>query len=136
MAHTLDEFSRPRKLSKETGLLSEKNCDFRKLFPSSTIYPVERRCAVAPKESLRPMSMIDKIPTMSDEDVINLLTNARRLQEVGDERQQAAAAELLPTLEEVAAERRAKRQEAIQAKRAATKKPKKAAVAAAPAEAA
>ncbi|MET0271562.1 MAG: hypothetical protein ABW360_01085, partial [Phenylobacterium sp.] len=90
---------------------------------------------VAPEESLRPMSMIDKIPTMSDEDVINLLTNARRLQEVGDERQQAAAAELLPVLEEVAAERRAARQEAIQAKRAATKKPKKAAAAPADADA-
>jgi hypothetical protein len=130
MGRTLDEFSGPRKLSKETGKLSEKNCDFRKLFPSWTIYPGGGAFVSAPKERLRPMSMIEKIPTMSDEDVINLLTNARRLQEVGDERQQAAAAELLPVLEEVAAERRAARQEAIQAKRAATKKPKKAAAAA------
>ena len=46
------------------------------------------------------MSLIEKIPTLSDEEVVNLLDNARRLQETGDERQQAAAAELLPALEE------------------------------------
>jgi hypothetical protein len=71
------------------------------------------------------MSLLEKIPTMSDEDVINLLANARRLQTNGDPKQQAAAEELLPTLEEVAAERRAARLEATQAKRAAAKRPKK-----------
>lgn len=71
------------------------------------------------------MSLIEKIPTMSDEEVFNLLANARRLQESGDEKKQAAAAELLPTLEEVATERRTARQAAIQAKRAAARKPKK-----------
>lgn len=78
------------------------------------------------------MTLLDKIPTMSDEDVINLLTNARRLHEQGDEKQQAAAAELLPTLEEAAATRRAARLEAAQVKRAAARKPRKVA---APAEA-
>ncbi len=53
------------------------------------------------------MSLIDKIPTLSDAEVVNLLDNARRLHETGDERQQAAAAELLPALEEAAAERKA-----------------------------
>lgn len=71
------------------------------------------------------MSLLEKIPTLSDDEVVNLLANARRLQEIGDEKQQAAAAELLPTLEEVAAQRRAARLEATQAKRAASRKPKK-----------
>lgn len=65
------------------------------------------------------MSLIDKIPTMSDEDVINLLANARRLKDAGDEKQRAQAAELLPALEDAAAERRARRLAAAQAKRAA-----------------
>ncbi|RAK60506.1 hypothetical protein DJ021_12180 [Phenylobacterium hankyongense] len=71
------------------------------------------------------MSLIEKIPEMSDEEVVNLLTNARRLQAQGDEKQQAAAAELLPTLEEVADQRRTARLEATQAKRAAARRPKK-----------
>jgi hypothetical protein len=70
------------------------------------------------------MSLIEKIPTLSDEEVVNLLDNARRLQETGDERQQAAAAELLPALEEAAAERKAARLASAQAKRAAAR-PKK-----------
>ncbi len=70
------------------------------------------------------MSLIDKIPTMSDAEVVNLLTNARRLQESGDERQQAAAAEILPLLEEIAANRKTDRLAAAQAKRAAAR-PKK-----------
>jgi hypothetical protein len=73
------------------------------------------------------MSLIEKIPQMSDEEVVNLLTNARRLQAQGDEKQQAAAAELLPALEEVADQRRTARLEATQAKRAAARRPKKAA---------
>jgi len=70
------------------------------------------------------MSLIEKIPTLSDEEVVNLLDNARRLHETGDERQQAAAAELLPALEEAAAERKAARLASAQAKRAAAR-PKK-----------
>ncbi len=77
------------------------------------------------------MSLIEKIPNLSDEQVINMLANARRLSEEGDERQQAQAAELLPTLEAVAEERKAARLEATQAKRTAARKPKKVAVAAA-----
>lgn len=65
------------------------------------------------------MSLIDKIPSMSDEEVINLLANARRLQTEGDAKQQARAAELIGPLEEVADQRRAARQAATQAKRAA-----------------
>ena len=48
------------------------------------------------------MTLLERIPTLSDEEVINLLTNARRLSEGGDDKQKAAAAELLPRLEEEA----------------------------------
>ncbi len=71
------------------------------------------------------MSLVEKIPTLSDAEVINLLTNARRLAETGDERQQAAAAELLPALETAAEARKADRLASAQAKRAAARKPKK-----------
>jgi len=71
------------------------------------------------------MTLIEKIPTLSDEEVVNLLANARRLQESGDERQQTAAAELLPVLEVAAAERKTERLAAAQAKRSASRKPKK-----------
>jgi hypothetical protein len=71
------------------------------------------------------MSLIEKIPTLSDEEVINLLANARRLQESGDERQQTAAAELLPALEAAAEERKTERLAVAQAKRTASRKPKK-----------
>ena len=73
------------------------------------------------------MSLIEKIPTLSDEEVVNLLANARRLQESGDERQQTAAAELLPALEAAAAVRRTDRLAAAPAKRTASRKPRKAA---------
>jgi hypothetical protein len=70
------------------------------------------------------MSLADKIPSMSDEQVNNLLANARRLSETGDERQQAAAGEILGILEETAAQRKADRLAAAQVKRAAAR-PKK-----------
>ncbi len=73
------------------------------------------------------MSLIDKIPALSDEEVQNLLANARRLQVDGDEKQKAQAAELIAPLEEAAAQRRAARQAAAQAKRAARRPKKKAA---------
>lgn len=69
------------------------------------------------------MTLIEKIPTLSDEDVVNLLANARRLKDAGDPKQRTAAVELLPALEEAAAERRTRRLAAAQAKRAA-KRPK------------
>jgi hypothetical protein len=78
----------------------------------------------------RPMSLIDKIPDMTDEGVENMLANARRLQETGAPRQQAQAAELLPALEQASAERRSRKLEAAAAKRAAAPKraaPKRAA---------
>ena len=70
------------------------------------------------------MSLVDRIPMLTDEEVVNLLANARRLHVAGDERQQAAAAELLPALEEAAAERKADRLASAQAKRAAARKPR------------
>ncbi|HEV2531017.1 hypothetical protein [Phenylobacterium sp.] len=69
------------------------------------------------------MTLADKIPTMSDEEVVNLLANARRLSDSADEKQRAAAQDLLPVLEGAAAERKARRLAAAQAKRAA-KRPK------------
>lgn len=68
------------------------------------------------------MSLLERIPAMSDEEVVNLLTNARRLAEVGNEAQQAAAAGLLPALEVEAVTRKAARTERATAKRAATRK--------------
>jgi len=73
------------------------------------------------------MSLIEKLPTMTDAEVLNLLANAHRLQASGDERQQAAAAELLPALEAEARERSSERLAAAQAKRSAGRKPKAAA---------
>lgn len=73
------------------------------------------------------MTLLERIPTLSDEEVINLLENARRLNDQGDEKQQAAAAELLPALEAEAEARRTARLERAKAKRAAARRPKKAA---------
>jgi hypothetical protein len=71
------------------------------------------------------MSLIEKIPQMSDQDVVNLLGNARRLSEAGSDKQKADAAELLPALEEAAAQRQTAKLEAAAAKRAALRKPAK-----------
>ena len=68
------------------------------------------------------MSLIEQIPAMGDEEVANLLINARRLAERGNEAQQAAAAQLLPALEVEAETRKAARTERAAAKRAATRK--------------
>jgi hypothetical protein len=68
------------------------------------------------------MSLLERIPTLSDEEVVNFLANARRLADAGDEKQQAAAAELLPALEDEAESRRRERMERAKAKRAATRK--------------
>ena len=69
------------------------------------------------------MSLVDKIPELSDEEVVNLLANARRLADGEDERQKAAANELLPALEAAAEERQAARLARAQAKRLAARKP-------------
>ncbi|MBL8769973.1 MAG: hypothetical protein JNK30_01210 [Phenylobacterium sp.] len=68
------------------------------------------------------MSLVDRIPTLSDEEVVNLLANAQRLAETGDDKQKAAAADLLPALETEAAARKDARLERAKAKRAATRK--------------
>lgn len=65
------------------------------------------------------MTLLDRIPTLSDEEVVNLLANARRLSEQGDDKQQAAAAQLLPALEAEAEARRQARLDRAKAKRAA-----------------
>jgi hypothetical protein len=68
------------------------------------------------------MSLLERIPAQSDEEVVNFLTNARRLADEGDEKQQAAAVELLPALEEEAEARRQARLERAKVKRAATRR--------------
>jgi hypothetical protein len=79
------------------------------------------------------MSLLEKIPSMSDEQVTNLLANARRLGESGDPRQQAAAGEILPALEAESLARKTAKLVAAATKRAAAppRKKKVAAVAAA-----
>jgi hypothetical protein len=68
------------------------------------------------------MSLLDRIPTLSDEEVVNLLANAQRLAETGDDKQKAAAMELLPSLQSEADSRKAERLERAKEKRAATRK--------------
>lgn len=68
------------------------------------------------------MSLLERIPALSDEEVVNLLANAQRLSEQGDDKQKAAAAELLPALEVEVAARREARLERAKEKRAATRK--------------
>ena len=71
------------------------------------------------------MNLLERIPGLSDEEVVNLLANARRLSEQGDDKQKAAAAEILPSLETEAEQRRQARLERTKAKRAASRKPRK-----------
>lgn len=68
------------------------------------------------------MSLLERIPTLSDEEVVNLLANAQRLSEQGDEKQKAAAAELLEPLQIEADQRREARMERAKTKRATTRK--------------
>ena len=75
------------------------------------------------------MSLIEKIPEMSDEDVVNLLANARRLGESGSPKQRSDAAEILPALEEAAQARLEARAQAAAARRASLRKPRKVAAA-------
>ena len=68
------------------------------------------------------MSLLERIPDLSDEEVANLLANARRLAESGEEKQQLAAQALLPALEAADAERKHARLELAKEKRAATRR--------------
>ncbi|MEW5685429.1 MAG: hypothetical protein AB1942_10955 [Pseudomonadota bacterium] len=68
------------------------------------------------------MSLLERIPSLSDEDVVNLLANARRLSAQGDDKQKASAEELLPALENEAEARRSARMDRAKEKRAATRK--------------
>jgi hypothetical protein len=65
------------------------------------------------------MTLIEKIPELTDEEVSNLLDNARRLEQAGTPKQQEAATAILPSLEEAFQARRAAKLEAAAAKRAA-----------------
>ena len=68
------------------------------------------------------MSLVERIPMLSDEEVANLLANARRLMEAGDDKQRVAAEGLLPALEAEDNERRQARLERAKQKRAATRR--------------
>lgn len=64
------------------------------------------------------MNLIDKLPDLTDEGVVNLLANARRLEQTGTPQQQAACAEALPAIE-AEANRRLDARKELQAQRRA-----------------
>jgi hypothetical protein len=64
------------------------------------------------------MTLIDKLPEMTDEGVTNLLANARRLEQTGTPQQQAACAEALPAIEAEAARRLEAKREVMAQRRA------------------
>src|SRR5713101_3963386 len=67
------------------------------------------------------MDMITKLPEMSDDALVNLRTNAKRLQQSGNPGQRSNAAALLPAVEaEIAARRLAK----VKATRSGSPKPR------------
>lgn len=65
------------------------------------------------------MTLLDRLPGLSDIEVANLLANARRLSEGDDAKRKAAAAELLPALESEAQARGEAKAEALAAARKA-----------------
>lgn len=69
------------------------------------------------------MTLIDKLPGMTDAEIVNLLANARRLSSEGDERTRTAADGLLPALEAAAAERDEARRAAAPARKPPVRKP-------------
>jgi len=72
------------------------------------------------------MTIVEKVPTMSDDHLANLLANARRMQVSGTAPQQASASEVVAAAEAETAVRRAAHLQALAAKRAAApKKPSK-----------
>jgi hypothetical protein len=64
------------------------------------------------------MNLIERLPSLDDSELKNLCDNARRLLETGSDKQQLAAAELLPAVESALAARRALRVEATAARAA------------------
>jgi len=64
------------------------------------------------------MNLIEKLPEMSDEGVLNLLANAKRLAQNGAPDQQAASNEALPAIEAEAARRLEARKEETAQRRA------------------
>jgi len=64
------------------------------------------------------MNLIEKLPEMSDEGVLNLLANAKRLALNGAPDQQAASNEALPAIEAEAARRLEARKEETAQRRA------------------
>jgi hypothetical protein len=72
------------------------------------------------------MTIIAKVPTMSNEHLANLLDNARRMQASGTKPQQETAGAVVVAAEAEVATRRAAHLQALAAKRAAApKKPSK-----------
>lgn len=59
------------------------------------------------------MTLLDRLPDLTDAEVTNLLANARRLSEGADPARKAAAGELLPALESEAEARSLARSEAL-----------------------
>ena len=59
------------------------------------------------------MTLLDRLPSLTDAEVTNLLANARRLSEGQDPARQAAATELLPALQTEAEARSLARTEAL-----------------------
>ena len=77
-----------------------------------------------------PMTLIEKLPEMSDEGVLNLLANAKRLETSGTPQQQAASLEVLPAIEAEAARRLEARKEETAERRARAVEARKATTAA------
>lgn len=70
------------------------------------------------------MDMGAKLPTMSDAELSNLLANAQRLEQAGNERQQTQVARLMPLLTaEIGARKTAKLAD-MKARRKVARKPK------------
>ena len=72
------------------------------------------------------MTLIDKLPEMTDEGVANLLANAKRLEQTGTPQQQAACAEALPAIEAEASRRQEAKREVQAERRAAATAARKA----------
>ena len=80
------------------------------------------------------MSLVEKLPGLADAELASLYANAVRLEQSGNARQRASAAELLPAIEAELAMRRAAKQERLAQGRRDRSKQKAAAAAAAAAD--
>ncbi|WP_091741058.1 hypothetical protein [Phenylobacterium immobile] len=67
------------------------------------------------------MTLAERIPGLSDDEIKTFLANAVRLRDSGDAKRAAEAAEMVPVLEEAYNERRAAKNAQTQARRAATR---------------